>query len=206
MAQRLYVMHELQSSKPKILVTHISSLMRFMPNPELFISLSFNLKVGMKADLMQLRTKLVRGGYARVGKIDQSMQFASRGDILDIFSVNYLRPIRIEFFGDEIESIRYFDIATQSSDERIDDVTITPANDVLFTILGACCIIPSSAAIVDTPILFIPPAILPAINPVLTAKFTLFCVSQFVNASLDQAQVGYFPSANASSSFVDIPL
>ena len=133
MAQRLYVMHELQSPKPKILVTHISSLMRFMPNPELFISLSFNLKAGMKADLMQLRTKLVRGGYARVGKIDQSMQFASRGDILDIFSVNYLRPIRIEFFGDEIESIRYFDIATQSSDERIDDVTITPANDVLFT-------------------------------------------------------------------------
>ena len=61
------------------------------------------------------------------------MQFASRGDILDIFSVNYLRPIRIEFFGDEIESIRYFDIASQTSDESIDDITITPANDVLFT-------------------------------------------------------------------------
>lgn len=104
-----------------------------MPDPQLFASLSFELRVGQHADLLSLRDKLVRGGYARVGKIDQSMQFASRGDILDIFSVNYLRPIRIEFFGDEIESIRYFDIASQTSDESIDDITITPANDVLFT-------------------------------------------------------------------------
>lgn len=133
MAQRLFVMSELRNAKPKILVTHVSSLLRYMPDPQLFASLSFELRVGQHADLLSLRDKLVRGGYARVGKIDQSMQFASRGDILDIFSVNYLRPIRIEFFGDEIESIRYFDIASQTSDESIDDITITPANDVLFT-------------------------------------------------------------------------
>ena len=133
MAQRLYVMGELRKSKGKILVAHMSSLMRFMPSPELFGSLSFTLKVGQEVDLISIREKLTKGGYSRVGKIDQSMQYASRGDILDIFSVNYLRPIRIEFFGDEIESIRFFDIASQTSNEPISEITITPANDILFT-------------------------------------------------------------------------
>jgi transcription-repair coupling factor (superfamily II helicase) len=53
---------------------------------------------------------LVELGYRRVNKIDQSLEFASRGDILDIFSVNETIPIRIEFFDDEIEAIKEFDI------------------------------------------------------------------------------------------------
>lgn len=133
MAQRLFVMSEMRSAQTKILVAHVSALTRFLPSPVLFDSLSFQLRVGQHANLVELRNKLSKGGYTRVGKIDQSMQYASRGDILDIFTVNCLRPIRVEFFGDEIESIRYFDIATQTSDENIEEVEIAPANDVLFT-------------------------------------------------------------------------
>ncbi|MFA5481366.1 MAG: transcription-repair coupling factor, partial [Bacilli bacterium] len=132
MAQRLFVMHALQSTSAKILVAHGASLMRFLPSPDIFRNLSFQLHVGQQIKLLHLREQLSRGGYSRVSKIDQSMQFASRGDILDIFSVNYLRPIRIEFFGDEIESIRYFDIATQTSSESLEEIDISPANDVLF--------------------------------------------------------------------------
>ncbi|MFA7020341.1 MAG: hypothetical protein WC215_02125 [Bacilli bacterium] len=133
MAQRLYVMSELRSKSNKILVAHTSSLTRFLPSPSLFESLSFNLCVGQRINLVDLRVKLARGGYARVGKIDQSMQFASRGDILDIFSVNNPNPVRIEFFDDEIESIRTFDIATQTSNENLKDISITPASDVIFS-------------------------------------------------------------------------
>ena len=133
MAQRLYVMSELRQSQNKILVAHASSLTRFLPSPQLFESLTFNLRIGQKIHLVELRQKLVRGGYSRVGKIDQSMQFASRGDILDIFSVNNPNPIRIEFFDDEIESIRTFEIATQTSNESLSEITITPASDVLFS-------------------------------------------------------------------------
>lgn len=133
MAQRLYVMNELRQSQNKILVAHASSLTRFLPSPLLFESLTFNLRIGQKINLLELRQKLVRGGYSRVGKIDQSMQFASRGDILDIFSVNNPNPIRIEFFDDEIESIRTFEIATQTSNESLSEITITPASDVLFS-------------------------------------------------------------------------
>ncbi len=133
MAQRLYVMSELRQSQNKILVAHASSLTRFLPSPQLFESLTFNLRIGQKIHLVELRQKLVRGGYSRVGKIDQSMQFASRGDILDIFSVNNPNPIRVEFFDDEIESIRTFEIATQTSNESLSEITITPASDVLFS-------------------------------------------------------------------------
>ncbi len=133
MAQRLYVMSELQNNKNKILVAHTSSLTRFLPSPQLFKSLTFNLRIGQKINLAELRRKLARGGYARVGKIDQSMQFASRGDILDIFSVNNPNPVRIEFFDDEIESIRTFDIATQTSNGHLSEIIITPASDVLFS-------------------------------------------------------------------------
>ena len=74
---------------------------------------------------------LIENGYQRVNKIDQTLQFALRGDILDIYSVNAINPIRIEFFGDEIESIRYFDISSQNSIEEIESTTIVPASEVI---------------------------------------------------------------------------
>ena len=70
-------------------------------------------------------------GFTRVNKIDQSLQFALRGDILDIFPINLDKPIRIEFFDDEIESIRYFEIESQTSIEEIDNIKIFPATDLL---------------------------------------------------------------------------
>ncbi len=133
MAQRLYAMGQLIFEKDKILITHPSALMRFLPNKETFKSLTIDLEVGNSYSLDELKTKLVNAGYSRVNKVDQSLQFALRGDILDIFSVNYLKPIRVEFFGDEVESIKYFDIATQSSKETLKSIRILPACDTILT-------------------------------------------------------------------------
>lgn len=133
MAQRLYAMGQLASPKHKILVTHPAGLLRYLPDPEEFKKNIINLKISCKTGLNDLKNRLTELGYNRVNKIDQSLEFASRGDILDIFSVNYLNPIRIEFFDDEIESIHTFDIATQSSLEAIDEITILPANDIYLT-------------------------------------------------------------------------
>ena len=91
-----------------------------------------SLKVGNKIDLSDLKNKLTKSGYYFVKKIDQSLQFASRGDIIDIFPVNVDNPLRIELFDDEIESIRYFDIPTQTSISEVNEVTILPASDILF--------------------------------------------------------------------------
>lgn len=132
LAQRLYALGQLTEGKPKILVTHPSALLRFLPNPKRFEEETFHLKVGDSIDLRELRFRLSEIGYQGVNKVERTLQYASRGDILDIYSVSYLDPIRIEFFGDEIESIRTFDVQTQESIKKLDAVTILPASDFFF--------------------------------------------------------------------------
>jgi transcription-repair coupling factor (superfamily II helicase) len=133
MAQRLFVMDQLLSNQPKILITHAAAVMRYLPNPSFFQSLRMHLVVGQTYDLNDIRQKLSQSGYTKVNKIDQSLEFAMRGDIVDIGSVNLLHPVRLEFFGNTLESIRYFEFATQSSFEELKDVTILPASELLFT-------------------------------------------------------------------------
>ena len=134
LAQRLYALGRLQEEKrKKILVVHPASLLRFLPSPERFKSDTLFLKKGEEHSLPQLKLKLVEMGYQGVNKVDHSLQFASRGDILDIYSVSYQDPIRIEFFGDEIDSIRTFDVATQHSKEEMEEMVALPASDLLLS-------------------------------------------------------------------------
>ncbi len=132
-AHRLYVLDELLKRKHVIVVANLASACRYLPDPDLFKQRTFSLRKGQHYNLSEIRKKLVLNGYYFVNKIDQSLQFAIRGDVLDIYSVNNDYPVRIEFFDDEIESIRYFDIAKQTSIDSIDEVTILPASDILFS-------------------------------------------------------------------------
>lgn len=133
-ANRIYVLDKILSHKADIVIANVSAVTRYLPTPEVFKDNVINFKVGKELNLSEIKKILVRSGYYQVNKIDQSLQFASRGDILDIYSVNYDDPVRIEFFGDEIESIRFFDIATQTSKkDDVKEVSILPANDFLFT-------------------------------------------------------------------------
>ena len=132
-ANRIFVLDQILNNKVDIVVANIASVLRYLPKSKDFISHTFSFKAGEKIDLQQLKKDLVVSGYTQVNKVDQTLQFASRGDILDIYSVNYDDPIRIELFDDEIESIRSFDLATQSSKEKLDKVKILPANDAFFT-------------------------------------------------------------------------
>ena len=133
LSQRLYVLSQLTLQKPCILITHTAGALRYVPSPHLIQRLSLTFRVGQTYALSHLREQLSEGGYQRVNKVDQSLQFAIRGDIVDIVSVNLPHPVRLEFFGDEIESIRYFDLPTQTSFESIQQCTIFPANDTLLT-------------------------------------------------------------------------
>ena len=133
LAQRLYVLSKALENKPRIIVTHTSALLTPLATVQDFVGSTFNFEVGKTYDLSLIKEKLVKAGYGKVNKIDQTLQFASRGDILDIFPVSLDRPIRIEFFGDEIESIHYFDISSQLSKDEIAEVSFEPANDLLYS-------------------------------------------------------------------------
>lgn len=130
---RLYVLSRLKKSKNPIVITNIAGFTRYLPNPQVFYCKSLTFSVGDKCDLNSIKRLLATSGYLQVNKIDQSLQFAVRGDILDIYSVNLDNPIRIEFFDDEIESIRYFDISNQQSTSTIGKVEILPATEFLLS-------------------------------------------------------------------------
>ena len=131
LAQRLYVMNRCLDGKKRVLITHVTAATRLLPNQEIYIINTLFLKKGESYSLTNIINSLVNMAFVRVNKLDQSLQFALRGDILDIFPINSERPIRIEFFDDEIESIRYFDIANQTSIEEIDSIDIFPSTDLL---------------------------------------------------------------------------
>ena len=132
-ANRIYTLNEVINGNADIVITNLAAFTRYLPSKEVFLKSVLNFKVGDKIDLTETKKRLVKAGYSQVNKIDQSLQFASRGDILDIYSVNYDYPIRIELFDDEIESIRYFDIANQVSTDKLKEAIILPANDFLFS-------------------------------------------------------------------------
>ena len=132
-AQRIFVLSKIIKKEARVVIANLSSASRYLPSPTLFESKVIDLKVGDTIDISSLKKKLLTMGYQRVNKIDQSLEFASRGDIIDIFSVNHDNPIRIEFFGDEIDSIRYFDIATQSSITGVNQVEILPSSDIILS-------------------------------------------------------------------------
>jgi len=130
LSQRLYAMGQLVDGKKKILITHPAALLRYLPDPKRFREEIIDIHKGGHLDLTKLKARLIELGYSTVNKVDHSLQFASRGDIIDVYSVSYLDPIRIEFFGDEIESIRTFDIQTQSSKGELEECRILPATDI----------------------------------------------------------------------------
>lgn len=127
LAQQVNSLNEIIKSKNSIIIASIQSCFRFYPTKKVFLDSIIKLKVGEEIDLDFLKHKITEIGYYRVNKIDQSLQFASRGDILDIYSLNYDDPIRIEFFDNVIESIRFFHVNDQSSYTKTNSVEILPA-------------------------------------------------------------------------------
>ena len=128
-AQRLYVLNDiLENKNKKIIVTSITGAIRYLPSSQRFIDSCFTFEVGKSYDLSSVKTKLSKAGYLKVNKVDSSLQFAARGDIVDVFSINNENPVRIEFFGDEVESIRFFDIATQTSIKSLKKIEILPSS------------------------------------------------------------------------------
>ena len=79
----------------------------------------------------KLQQILVEAGYKKEEIISEKGQFSRRGEIIDIFPINESNPIRIEFWGDEVDAIRIFDIDTQLTIKEIDDITINPNTEFI---------------------------------------------------------------------------
>ena len=132
LAERISSLYQLTLDKPKIIVAHTASFIRYLPSVEVFKQHIYHLEVGMRIDLLELKNKLLLSGYQYSSKVDQPFYFSQRGGVIDVYSLQYDNPIRIEFFDDEIESIRFYDGQSQRTIQNVIDVEIIPATDILY--------------------------------------------------------------------------
>lgn len=131
-ARKLKTFFKMFKKEKMIVIASIDSLVRKYVPKKVILDSVFELKVGQTMDIEELSNKLVQLGYQRVSKVEGFGQFSVRGGLVDIFTLLYDYPIRLEFFDDEVDSIRQFDIYSQKSIDKIKKVVITPSRDFIY--------------------------------------------------------------------------
>ncbi len=129
--ERIRVIDKLLSGESVTVVTTSEALLMRLPDIELWKINRLTVELGASYDLKGLLHSLVNMGYESVDMVESKGHFSMRGGILDIYAPSMERPVRIEFFDDEVDSIRTFDPASQLSKEKIDTVGIGPCREVL---------------------------------------------------------------------------
>lgn len=124
-AERLALFRHLAAGKKRhVIVATRASLDQPAPKREALRTSALRLRRGAKLELERIAESLAEAGYERVAQVSTRGQFAIRGGILDVYSWQAELPIRSEFFGDEIESLREFDLDTQTSLRNLNDVEL----------------------------------------------------------------------------------
>lgn len=119
--------------KPKIIITNLMGYLRFLPTKHTYLKHFITLKVNDTINPQELVEKLQQAGYVRDTIVNKTGEFAVRGFIVDVFPIEMEHPIRIEFFDDQVESIRYFDSETQKSLSNCSSILISPCTEFLST-------------------------------------------------------------------------
>lgn len=122
--EKLNILKESLNNNKKIIITDINGYLKKLPSINDFKNNIIKLKIGTDINLKNIVNNLYEIGYEKETLVTKPGEFGLRGFILDIFPLNEENPIRIEFFGDTIESIRYFEVESQKSLENIDDIEI----------------------------------------------------------------------------------
>lgn len=120
-----------KNDEPILVICNVAAYLRYLPDVDYFKSNCMTLSVNQTLNMNDLKEKLNQSGYGKVNYVDHPCTYATRGGIIDVFSLEYDHPIRIEFFDTEIESIRFFDEQSQRTIKSIDSIEIGPATDLL---------------------------------------------------------------------------
>ena len=129
--QRMSAVAAILTRKHPAVVTTFDALMDRLASPERVAGSVHTYRVGDGLDLEEAARDLVRLGYERNYQVESAGQFAVRGGILDIFPLTAEVPYRIELWGDEIDSLRSFELESQRSIENLEEITIYPASELI---------------------------------------------------------------------------
>ncbi len=131
--QRLHTLSSLLSDSLEIVVTSIEALIEPTISRSTFDTERLHLKTGQEMDIDDLAARLVAMGFNRETLVEEIGDFSLRGGLVDFFSPGFDYPIRVEFFGDEIDTIRHFDVTSQRTTGRLDEVLLLPRREVPIT-------------------------------------------------------------------------
>ena len=128
--ENINILNNFEDKKIDILLINYKNLMQIMPNKAFFQKNSIKIEKKQEIDPMNLAKKLIKLGYKRVSMVTDKGEFSQRGDIIDIYPSND-EPLRMEFWGDEVESLRYFSPETQRMTRYIQEAQIFPAYKII---------------------------------------------------------------------------
>ncbi len=131
--QRMQVFKHLLEDEGGVVVTTVDGLMDHLLPLSMIKESCLNIMVGQTLDMEEIKHLLTGMGYERMGQVDGMGQFSVRGGLLDVFPLTEEVPVRIELWGDEVDSIRSFDAESQRSIQQMDEVTIYPAAELILT-------------------------------------------------------------------------
>ncbi len=129
-SQRLSVLAALPDQDRGIVIASAPCLLQRLPPKQYVSARSLRLERGQKVDRQAFVDSLVAAGYLRVPQVEEHGELAIRGSLLDLFPMGANDPLRIDFFDDEIESLRRFDVDTQLSGTEVSEIRILPAREV----------------------------------------------------------------------------
>ncbi|MEM8983073.1 MAG: transcription-repair coupling factor [Pseudomonadota bacterium] len=129
-SQRLSVLAELPHLKRGIIVVAAAPLLHRLPPRQYIAARSLTFTAGQRCDRDALLEQLNAAGYLRVPEVSEHGEIAVRGSIIDIFPMGATDPVRVDFFDDEIESLRHFDPDTQVSGESLSELAVLPGREV----------------------------------------------------------------------------
>ncbi|MCU0821220.1 MAG: transcription-repair coupling factor [Spirochaetes bacterium] len=129
--ERITAIYKILEGSPAIIVTALESVIRLVPEKKFLLNKGVTLSANEEYPFDDILELLVSFGYRREYRVESFGQFSRKGGIIDIYPPSYQNPLRLDFFGDTLESIREFDIESQISFTRIDSVTIYPRRELI---------------------------------------------------------------------------
>ena len=132
-AQRLEIIKRIYRNERTVIITTVDGLMDRLPDMKYFKRHAFSLSVGQEIEMDDVKSRLIMLGYENTAVVHSRGQFSARGGIIDIYPLTEECPCRVEFFGDEVESIRYFDEGSQRSIEQCESFDVLPASEYVLS-------------------------------------------------------------------------
>jgi len=130
--KRIGVLGNIAQGQYSAVVCSVEAAMQLTVPEDVLIAKSALLKAGVSIPPQQVKQALVCAGYVRSDMVEGKGQFAGRGSIIDFFPPDSEQPVRVEFWGDDIDSMAYFDPVSQRRNDSVDEIKITPATEVIF--------------------------------------------------------------------------